>query len=81
MRVVSGYDAGMRAKSLAVGLLIASILVTVVLIVGSYVTYAPSVSATDMQNSYIRRTTTHGSLAIVLQAAALFAIVKAGRSA
>ncbi len=69
--MVKGYVAAI--------LLVASIVVTALLIVSGYVNYAPTVSRTDLQNAYIDRTTKMGLAAIALQAAALVAVFRGGR--
>jgi hypothetical protein len=48
-------------------LLVASVLLTGSLIVGSFVGYAPSVSASQMQNIYIASIVKHGSAIVLLQ--------------
>lgn len=61
----------MTRKPIVMGLLFASIVLTVVLITGSFVTYAQPISSTDMQNIYLDRILRFGVPILLLQTASL----------
>ncbi len=61
----------MRINSIAVILLSISLTLTVWLIIGSFVTYTPAISANDIQNIYIGRIVRLGSAIGLLQAGAI----------
>jgi hypothetical protein len=50
--------------------------VTAWLIVGSYVTYAPPITATELQNIYLARITRLGAITVALQVAATILITR-----
>jgi hypothetical protein len=65
----------MKTKRIVVALLGISLALTAWLVFGSFVTYAPSVSATKIQNIYIARNVRMGLLIGVLQAAAMIVVL------
>ncbi len=69
----------MWSKWIAVVLLLAAAGVTAWLVIGSFVTYGPSVSATEMQNIYLRRIVNLGALLLGLQLAALIVLLSQRR--
>jgi hypothetical protein len=64
----------MTRKYIFVGLMAASMIATVALIVGSFVSYAQPISSADMQNFYISRILTFGIPAVVMQIAAVILV-------
>jgi hypothetical protein len=62
----------MKRNRVALLLLVASCLVLGSLVLGSFVTYAPSVRATRIQNIYIQRILWHSGISAALQ---LFAAI------
>lgn len=70
----------MWSKWIAVILLLFAMGVTIWLVVGSFVTYAPSVSRTDLQNIYLERIVKFGALLLGLQLAALVVLLSQRRS-
>ncbi len=69
----------MWSRRIAVVLLLAAVGITAWLIVGSFVTYGPSVSATEMQNIYLRRIVNLGALLLGLQLAAIIVLLSQRR--
>jgi hypothetical protein len=69
----------MKGKYIAAACIIVSLALLLTMIVGSFVTYAPSVSATDIQNRYITRVVWFGGASCVFQAAALIAVTRRTR--
>lgn len=65
----------MTRKRITVVLLALSVVLTVMFIVGSFVTYAEPISSTDMQNIYLHRITRFGIPILLLQLAALLVTV------
>ena len=66
----------MKRKQIALGLLIAvSSILMVILIAGSFVTYAQPISSTAIQNIYIGRIINFGVPILVLQLAALIIVL------
>ena len=65
----------MKRKYIVVALLVVSAILTVMLIVGSYVNYVPSMSSLDMQNIYLRRISRFGIAILALQIGALVTLV------
>jgi hypothetical protein len=61
-------------------LLIISILVTAWFVLGSFVTYAPSIDATTMQNIYLTRILRYGSAIAILNALAVLSLGLGRRS-
>lgn len=66
--------AGMIRKRIAIGLMVASIIATGALMIGSFVTYAQPIGSADMQNLYISRTLTFGIPVLVMQSAAVILV-------
>jgi hypothetical protein len=65
----------MRHAYLVASLLLASALLAGWLIVNSFVTYAPSVSAWEIQNIYISSIVRCGTLIVLLQIAAIVLVL------
>ena len=61
------------------GLLLLSLVLTVVFVIGSFVTHAEPMSSTDMQNIYLGRILRFGVPILLLQAAALVLSFANGR--
>ena len=61
----------MTRKRITIGLLLLGMALTFFFVVGSFVSYAEPISATRMQNIYIRRILGFGIAMLVLQAAML----------
>ena len=57
----------MKRNRIAILLLVASCLLLASLVLGSFVTYAPSVKATRIQNIYIGRILWHCGISVALQ--------------
>jgi hypothetical protein len=68
--------AGMKPKSVAMALLALSIVLTAWLILGSFVTYTPSVTATEIQNLYLGRIVRLGATIAALQLAAIIVVLR-----
>ena len=64
----------MRTRKTVLALLAISVALTLWFIVSSYVTYAPNVSATAIQNEYIDRIAWFGSAIVVLQVVAILVL-------
>lgn len=64
-----------NAKGIVIGLLSLSVAVIVWLILDSHTTYAPTVSATEIQNIYIRQIVRVGFAVIALQLIAVGLLV------
>jgi hypothetical protein len=71
----------MKGKYIAVACIAVSLALLLSLIAGSFVTYTPSVSATDIQNRYIARIVWYGGASCAFQTAALIAVTRKARGA
>lgn len=71
----------MRPKNIAMTLLMLSVALTCYLIVGSFVSYAPSIDRSELQNIYIGRIVSLGSVIALLQVVAIIAVFVDGESA
>ena len=69
----------MKGKYLAGTLIVVSLSLLLVMIAGSFVTYAPPVTAIDMQNRYIARIAWYGGASCAFQMAALVAVTRRTR--
>lgn len=65
----------MRSKYLAGTLIAVSLILLLAMIVGSFVTYAPTVSANEIQNRCLARIFWYGGASSLFQAAALVVVV------
>jgi len=65
----------MTRKFISAVLLVVSLVLTGILIVGSFVNYGESISSTDMQNMYLTRITQFGATILLLQLACLVLLI------
>ena len=69
----------MNGKFIVAACIAVSLALLLAMIAGSFVTYTPSVSATDMQNRYIARVLWFGGASCAFQVIALVAVTRKTR--